>query len=181
MKAVSLSGRMKIGSDSAKVLLSYRKHVGFYLKYSLFVLRVLEGSSFQQFLCWMLKRENIKEQTIQNVYVNVFPLRRKNGKGLAGKCDVDRGKIRIYPKSKKFCRGFTKKFDKKTLMVYAGNRARAALIHELLHLKYAADEQTVRNLAKEYFVAFTRNQSVNCSQVFCVYTLIFKSCPSRSL
>jgi hypothetical protein len=33
--------------------------------------------------------------------------------------------------------------------VFAWNRARTALIHELLHLKYTVDEKTVRELAKK--------------------------------
>ncbi len=173
-KASSLSSKMKINVDSEKVGVFSPKHVGFYMKYSFFVVRVLAVPSFQQFLCWMLKRENIEEQTVRRVYVKVFPLRRKNGKGLAGNCDVSRGKIRIYPKSRKFCRVFTQKFDKKTLMMYAGNRARAALIHELLHLKYAADEQKVRALTKAYFFTFTQSQSVNSSRELCIYTMIFK-------
>ena len=44
----------------------------------------------------------------------------------------------------KFCQIFkVQKFGLTTLLAYAGNRARAALIHELLHLKYIADEKTV--------------------------------------
>jgi hypothetical protein len=123
----------------------------------------------------MLKKEKINEQMVRSVYVKVFPFRRKNGKGLAGNCDVSRGKIRIYPKSRKFCMVFTRKFDKKTLMTYAGNRARAALIHELLHLKYAADERKVRELTRDYFFAFKQSQSVNSSRKLYIYTMIFKN------
>ena len=94
----------------------------------------------------MLQKEKIEDQTIRAVHVKLFPLRRKNGKGLAGNCDITRGKIRIYPKTLKFCQMFTQNFGKNTLLLYAGNRARAALIHELLHLKYVEDEKTVREL-----------------------------------
>ncbi len=173
-KASSLSSKLKITVDSEKVGCFSQKHFDFYMKYSYFVVRVLEVPSFQQFLCWMLKKENIEEQIVRSVYVTIFPLRRKNGKGLAGNCDVGKGKIRIYPKSRKFCRVFTQRFDKKTLMAYAGNRARAALIHELLHLKYVADEQKVRALTRDYFFAFTHSQSVNSSRALHVYTMIFK-------
>lgn len=115
------------------------------------------------------------EQMVRAVHVKVFPLRRKNGKGLAGKCAPAKGKIRIYPKTLKFCQVFKQKFGKTTLLAYAGNRARAALIHELLHLKYVADEKTVRELAKEYFFVFIQKQFVQGSNRLLVYTLIFKA------
>jgi hypothetical protein len=75
----------------------------------------------------------------------------------------------------KFCQIFKHKFGKTTLLAYAGNRARAALIHELLHLKYVEDEKTVRELAKEYFFVFIQKQSVQGSNRLWVYTLIFKA------
>lgn len=112
---------------------------------------------------------------VSAVHVKVFPFRGKNGKSVAGNCYIVQGKIRIYPKSMKFCRKFTQKFGKHTLLVYAGNRARVALIHELLHLKYAADEEKVRELTKDYFFAFTQNKPANSSHAHLVYTLIFKA------
>jgi len=121
----------------------------------------------------MLKRENIEEQMVRAVHVKVFPLLRKNGKGLAGKCDLAKGKIRIYPKTLKFCQIFTQNFGKNTLLVYTGKRARAALIHELLNLKYVEDEKTVRELTKEYFFVLTQKQSTQSSYKRWVYTLIF--------
>jgi len=53
------------------------------------------------------------------------------------------GKIRIYAKTIKLCTIFRKKFSGDRLFAYAGNRERAALIHMLLHLKYASDEEKV--------------------------------------
>jgi hypothetical protein len=170
-----LSSKMKITVDPVNLESFSQKHIGFYMKYSSFALRALERSSFQKFLCWMLNRENIEEQMIRGVYVKVFPLRRQNGKGLAGNCDITKGRICIYPKTIKFCRVFTQKWGKRTLLVYAGNRARAALIHELLHLKYTTDEEKVRELAKEYFFAFTQNQSANNSHALRIYAMIFKA------
>jgi hypothetical protein len=75
-------------------------------------------------LQWMLRREKIEEHMVRAVQVKVFPLRRKNGKGLAGNCDLSQGKIRIYPKTMTFCRAFKQKFGKTSLLVYAGSRAR---------------------------------------------------------
>ena len=155
----SLSNKMRISVDQEKLGNFSRNHVKFYLKYSSFVFRALKKPSFQKFLHWMLKKERIEEHTVNVVHVKVLPLRRENGKGIAGNCDTTRGRIRIYPKTVKFCRIFTQKFGRNTLLVYAGNRARAALIHELLHLKYTEDEKTVRELAKSYFCIFTRKRS----------------------
>jgi hypothetical protein len=171
----SLSSKMEIAIDFEKFDAFSQNHVRFYMKYSSFVFRSLKRHSFQKFLYWMLRRENIDEQTIRAVHVKVFPLRRKNGKGLAGNCAPAKGKIGIYPKTLKFCRIFMQKFGKSTLLTYAGNRARATLIHELLHLKYVEDEKTVRELAKEYFFVFIQKKSVQNSNNLWVYTHIFKT------
>jgi hypothetical protein len=170
-----LSSKIKITVGPEKLESFSQDHVGFYMKYSSFVFRSLKRPAFQKFLHWMLRREKIEEQMVKAVHVKVFPLRRKNGKGLAGNCDTTRGKIRIYPKTVNFCRAFTQKFGKNTLLVYAGSRARAALIHEVLHLKYATDEKKVRELAKEYFFAFTRNKPSNSSQTLSIYAMLFKA------
>jgi hypothetical protein len=170
-----LSSKMKITVNLEKLDGFSQNHVRFYMKYSSFVFRSLKRPSFQKFLSWMLRKEKIDEQMVRAVHVKVFPLRRKNGKGLAGNCAPAEGKIRIYPKTLKFCRIFTQKFGKHTLLAYAGNRARAALIHELLHLKYVEDEKTVRELAKEYFFVFMQKQYAQNSNKLWVYTLIFKA------
>jgi len=169
-----LSSKIKINAILEQPSLSL-DHAGFYINYSSFVFRSLKRPSFQKFLKWMLRREKIEEHMVRAVQVKVFPLRRKNGKGLAGNCDLSQGKIRIYPKTMTFCRAFKQKFGKPSLLVYAGSRARAALIHELLHLKYATDEKKVRKLAKEYFFTFTRNKASNSSQSLTIYTMIFKA------
>src|SRR3989304_4571556 len=168
-----LSSKIKITVGPGKPEGFSQRHVGFYMNYSSFVFRALRRPSFQKFLQWMLRRERIETQMVGAVDVKVFPLRRKNGKGLAGTCNTTRGKIRIYPKTMKFCREFTQKFGKSTLLMYAGSRARAALIHELLHLKYETDEKKVRELAKEYFFAFTRNKHSNNKQANFICTMIF--------
>ena len=170
----ALSNKMKVTATIGKRDFFSQKHYSFYTNYSSFVIRSLKRPSFQRFLSWMLQREKIGEQVVRAVHVKVFPFRRKNGKGLAGNCAPAEGKIRIYPKTVKFCRKFTQKFGKHSLLVYAGNRARAALIHELLHLKYVEDEKTVRELTKEYFFAFVQKHPAQSSCNLWVYTLIFK-------
>ena len=123
----------------------------------------------------MLKKENMEEQIVSAVQVKVLPVERKNGKGVAGKCNTARGRIRIYPKTVKFCQTFKQKFGRSSLLAYAGNRARAALIHELLHLKYEEDEKTVRELAKEYFGIFTQKQRTQSARALFIYTMIFNA------
>ena len=171
----SLSSKMRISCDHEKLRNFSQKQVRFYLKYSSFVFRALRKLAFQKFLHWMLKKETIEEQAVRAVHVKVLPLRRKNGKGIAGNCDTARGRIRIYPKTSKFFQAFKQKFGWNTLLKYAGNRARAALIHELLHLKYTGDEKTVRELTKDYFRIFTQKQSARNSLALCIYTMIFSA------
>jgi hypothetical protein len=170
-----LSSKMRISVDSKKLEGFSQNHVKFYLKYSSFVFKALKKPSFQKFLRWMLKKEKIEEQIVSAVQVKVLPFRRKNGNGVAGKCNTARGRIRIYPKTMKFCQTFKQKFGRNNLLAYAGNRARAALIHELLHLKYEEDEKTVRELAKDYFRAFTQKQCKQSSRSVFIYTMIFNA------
>jgi len=166
---------MRISVDHEKLENFSQNHVKFYLKYSSFVFRALKKPSFQKFLRWMLKKEKIEAQIVRAVHVKVLPFRRKNGKGVAGKCNTAIGRIRIYPKTMKFCQIFKQKFGRNTLLVYAGSRARAALIHELLHLKYAEDEKTVRELAKDYFCIFTQKQCIQSARSLFIYTMIFNA------
>jgi hypothetical protein len=168
-----LSSKIKITADPEKPESPPHKHVSFYLHYSSFVFKSLQKRAFQKFLHKMLKTENIQEQSITEVHVKVFPLRRSNGRGLAGNCVPARGKIQIYPKTMTFFRAFKEKFGKNTFLAYACSRARAALIHELLHLKYATDEKRVRELAKEYFFAFTRKTFHRDGRSLFSYTMIF--------
>jgi len=175
LETFSLSSKMRISVDHEKLRNFSQNHVKFYLKYSSFVFRALRKPFFQKFLHWMLEKEKIEEQAVRAVHIKVLPFRRKNGKGVAGKCDTSRGRIRIYPKTMKFCQVFKQKFGRNTLLVYAGNRARVALIHELLHLKYIEDEKTVRALAKDYFCIFTQKQPAQSSKALCIYTMIFNA------
>ena len=174
-KNFQLSSKMRISVDHEKLESFSQNHVKFYLKYSSFVFKTLKKHSFQKFLRWMLKKEKIEEQIVSAVQVKVLPFRRQKGQGVAGKCNIAQGRIRIYPKTIKFCQVFKQKFGRNNLLAYAGNRARAALIHELLHLKYAKDEKTVRELAKEYFCIFTQKQCTQSARVPFIYAMIFNA------
>jgi hypothetical protein len=84
VEAQLLSSKMKISVDHKKLENFSQNQFRFYLKYSSLVFRALKNSPFQKFLYWMLKKEGIEEQIVKAVDVNVLPLRRKNGKGIAG-------------------------------------------------------------------------------------------------
>ncbi len=83
----------------------------------------------------MLLVESIEEKTVNTIDIIVFPAPRKNGFNIVGKCDPFRGRIRIYPKTFNYSSAFKKKYGKDYFFTFVGNRARAALIHELLHLE----------------------------------------------
>jgi hypothetical protein len=168
-----LSSKIKIDIEDGKT--DRYKHLGFYTKYSLFILKALRKSSFQEFLYRMLLVENIEEKNVNTVDIKVFPAPRKNGFNIVGKCDTFRGRIRIYPKSFNYCYAFRKKYGKNYLFSFVGNRARAALIHELLHLKYTRDEKKVQELTGIYFSAYMKKQPVKNSNLIRLHDLIFSS------
>ncbi len=168
-----LSNKIKIGNENDKTSLS--KHFGFYANYSRFILKALKKPSFQEFLCAMLLAENIEEKIVNTVYVKVFPAPRKNGFNIVGKCDTFRGRIRIYPKTFNYCYAFRKKYGKDYFFVFVGNRARAALIHELLHLKYISDEEKVQELTGIYFSVYLKKQLDKNSNLVSLNDLIFAS------
>ena len=170
-----LTNKTKISVSTVKLRKLPQTQVGFYMKYASFVFRTLNRPSFQRFLRWMLRKENIGEEMVSDVQVRVFPFRRKNGNGLAGNCNTYRGRIRIYPKTLEFCQDFMDASGKDVFISYAGSRARAALIHELLHLKYTTDEETVRELTKEYFSFFIQNRFAQSAHGPSVYDLVFNA------
>ena len=96
-----ISSKIKIGLEYDKT--DFSTHFGFYTNYSRFILKVLKKSSFQEFLCSMLLAENIEEKIVNTVDIKVFPAPRKNGFNIVGKCDIFRGRIRIYPKTFNYC------------------------------------------------------------------------------
>jgi len=166
-----LSGKIRIGPEYSKG--DFSKHYGFYTNYSRFTLKALTKSSFQEFLCRMLLAENIEEKFVNTVDIKIFPAPRKNGFNIVGKCDTFRGRIRIYPKTFNFCNEFKKKYGKDYLFAFVGNRARAALIHELLHLKYVSDEGKVRELTDIYFSAYMERRYYKNLNLISLLGLIF--------
>ncbi len=128
----------------------------FYKKYAAFVLKALRNPRFQRFLKWIIRQEKIEENKVEDVQVRIFPFQKENGNGLAGRYK-SKGLILIFPKRFDFCLGLLQEHGKEQALSYIKNRAQAALIHELLHVKYASDEEKVRKLTKEYFNIFAEN------------------------
>jgi len=129
------------------------KHAEFYFKYAKVVAETLRCHSFQSFLDWVIKKENINKDEVRDIRVIVFPSKNERGKRLAGRCSK-RGQISIYPKGIKAILRLLVKNKKEKLGFYLKKRAMSTLIHELLHVKYLDDEERVRELTKSYFDVF---------------------------
>jgi hypothetical protein len=151
-----------------------KRHVDFYTKYASAVFKSLKKPFFQKFLGWMLTRENIEEQDVEMVQIRIFPFKKKDGKFLRGRCLIRRREIRIYPKRFESLRDLVHKFGKKGIVSYAKDRAKATLIHELLHLKYAGDEDKVKKLTQKYFTIFDRRRNSEKSYTSAVSRMLFK-------
>ena len=123
----------------------------------------------------MLLTENIEEKIVNTVDIKIFPAPRKKGFNIVGKCDTFRGRICIYPKTFNYCYAFRKKYGKNYLFSFVGNRARAALIHELLHLKYISDEKKVQELTGIYFSEYIQKRFDKNSNLISLQDLIFAS------
>ncbi len=171
-KKNSISGKIKISQSTEKEL-SFKNNK-FYSKYSRFIFKALGRYRFQEFLNSMLKLEDIDEKQVDSIKIALYPVHKRRGFGIAGTCNPFTGKIWIYPKTEKFCDAFSEKYGRDLLVMYAGNRARASLIHELLHLKYTSDEDTVRVLTRTYFSEYIRENDGQSGSLS-VYNLIFKN------
>jgi hypothetical protein len=150
-----------------------QKRLRFYEKYAALVQRTLKRPLFQRFLRWMLRREAIEKHQVKDIQVRVLPFLKDNGNTLAGRCNR-RGEILLYPKRLDSCRKLTSKFGKKSAFLYIKSRARAALVHELLHLKYSSNEDKVRKLTEKYLKIFNRGaRNVRNPQLHSVLKILF--------
>ncbi len=150
-----------------------KKRLGFYIKYASVVLKTLKKPLFLKFLSWIIKKENIEEDRVEAVQVMVFPFRKKNGNGLAGRC-TSKGEIFIYPKRLNFFRKMMQNCKKQKIYLYLKSRAMATLIHELLHLKYSKEEK-VRELTEKYFNTFIKHQSTQNPDIHSVVKMLFSN------
>ena len=149
-----------------------KRHISFYRKYASFVAKALSKPLFQSFLSWLLKRENIDKDLIQDIQVRVFPFHKKNGNSLAGKI-INKCKIIIFPKSAKFYRELAAKHGSEIAHSYVKSRAWATLIHEILHSKYSSDEERVRRLTERYFNIYARNEKTEDLESV-IFEILFK-------
>lgn len=131
----------------------------FYNNYAVYVFRCLKKPIFQKFLKWVLNREKIQKDEIKNVQIRIFPSIKKNGNCLNGKCNSN-GELFLYPKRLAVCRKKKQKIKSRSFREYIEGRARASLIHELLHIKYRADEKIVKKLTKKYYSIFQSNNDL---------------------
>jgi hypothetical protein len=155
-----LSSKIKVAGENNRPDI-IETHPGFYSHYSRFTLSALRKTSFQEFIFWMLSSEKIEENSVNSVYIQIYPAAKKSGLNVVGRCNTSKGRIRIYPKSFYFCKDLRKNLGRKVLFAFVGNRARAALIHELLHLKYSNDEKKVRELTDLYFCAYMKKKQLD--------------------
>jgi len=144
----------------------------FYGAYAIVVFRCLRKPIFFKFLNWVLKREKIQKGKVKNVQIRMFPSIKNNGNPLIGKCNTQ-GEVFLYPKRLDICRKKIKKMKPESFKKYVEGRARASLIHELLHLKYESDENKVKQLTKKYFTIFYRNQNSEQSDITKYKEMIF--------
>ena len=155
IKGPKLAGKIRKVAHPQKVAKS-SENLRFYTKYAAFVLKVLRKPRFQKFLKWILRREKIEEDMVEDVQVRFFPFQKENGNGLAGRYKSE-GRILIFPKRFEFCQELMQEHGKEKALSYIEKRAQATLIHEFLHAKYAGDEEKVRKLTKKYFNIFSEN------------------------
>ncbi len=172
MDKPKLLNKIRVVSNPKKVEACPEKRLQFYTNYASAVSETLRKPLFQKFLNWMIKRENIEKKAVKDIQVRVFPFQNENGKSLAGRCSNE-GVILIFPKRRSFLQKKLQVHKKGKVRFYLKSRAMAALIHELLHLKYESNESEVRQLTKKYFSAFICHQTANAERVDIVQNMLF--------
>jgi hypothetical protein len=172
MQKLKLTSKIRMVANPQKVVKASERRLRFYTKYADFVLKTLKKPLFQKFLNWVIKRENIEGHMVKNIQVRVFPFQKENGKRLVGRWN-SKGEIFIYPKRLDFFRRMMRNGKKETVYFYIKCRARATLIHELLHVKYLDDENNVRELTKKYFNIFIQHQNTQNSNSCRIQKMLF--------
>jgi hypothetical protein len=172
MKMSELSNKIRVVSNRKKVESCPEKGLHFYTNYASVVSETLRKPIFQRFLDWIIKREEIEKNAVKDIQVRVFPFRKENGKSVAGRCNSE-GVILIFPKKRSFLQKKMQNHKKEKVRFYLKSRAMAALIHELLHVKYESNENKVRKLTKKYFRIFIRHQNVNTQRAHNIQKILF--------
>ena len=173
MDKPKLSNKIRVVSNPRKLEACPEKRLQFYTDYASAVSDTLRKPLFQKFLHWIMKREQIEKMAVKDIQVRVFPFEKENGKPVAGRCNTDDGVILIFPKRRSFLRKKLQNHNKEKVRFYLKSRAMAALIHELLHMKYEGNESKVRRLTKKYFGIFIRHQNPNAQNAHAVQKILF--------
>lgn len=172
MNRSKLSNKIRVVSNPKKVESCTEKRLNFYTNYAAAISETLKKPMFQKFLDGILQREKIEKAAVKDIQVRVFPFKKENGKFLAGRCS-DEGVIRIFPKRQTFLEKKLQDHKKEKVRFYLRSRAMAALIHEILHVKYEGDESKVRQLTRKYFGIFIRHQNANTQHVYSIQKMLF--------
>jgi hypothetical protein len=162
-----LISRIRITLDPQKKRKSSEQKIRYYEKYAFLVSKALKEPLFQKFLHRIIKNENIEIDKIRDIRIKTFPLKKENGNRLAGKCN-NKGVICLYPKGISVYHKLMLNWKRDRVNFYVKCRARAALIHEVLHIKYLSQEVKVRTLTRKYFKTFIRltNPDTNHQTIF---------------
>jgi hypothetical protein len=172
MKMSKLSSKIRVVSNPKKVESCPEKRLHFYTNYASVVSETLRKPIFQRFLDWILKREKIEKNAVKDIQVRVFPFQKENGKSVAGRCNNE-GVILIFPKKRIFIKKKMQDHKKEKVRFYLKSRAMAALIHELLHVKYESNESKVRKLTKKYFGIFIQHQNPSTQKAHNIQKILF--------
>ena len=156
----SLSTRIRITVDPQKRGKASTKRRRYYEKYTTLVSETLKEPAFQTFVRSLLKKENMAMEKITDIQIKTFPVKKDNGNRLVGKCNTQ-GVICLYPQGIRFWQKRLPAWREDEVTFYIKCRARAALIHEVLHTKYLGREGKVRELARKYFNAFMRRSKLD--------------------
>ncbi len=172
MDKKKLSNKIRVVSNRKKTASCPEKRLRFYTKYASLVSATLRKPLFQKFLNWIIKRENIEKKAVKDIQVRIFPFQKENGNSLAGRCNHE-GVILLFPKRRKFLQRKMGDYEKEKIHFYIKGRARAALIHELLHVKYESNERKVRQLTKKYFGIFVHHQNITTQKINGLQNMLF--------
>lgn len=137
-----------------------------YRGYAEAVFSALQHSRFQLFLGWLLRHEHIPLQHIKAIHIRTFPRTKANGRYLNG-TSTGKGIITLYPVA------MGKNVKNKDIhpsetfsLRYVQWRARATLIHEILHLKYRHHEPRVRQLTQQHIQRCMQPKTRRMKRVF---------------
>lgn len=172
MEQPKLLNKIRVVSNPNKAEVCPEKQLQFYTNYASAIFETLRKPLFQKFITWIVKREQIEKKAVKDIQVRVFPFQKENGRSLAGKCSSE-GVILIFPKKLSFLQKKLQIHKKEKVRFYLKSRAMAALIHELLHLKYESNESKVRKLTKKYFRIFICHQTGNTEKVDNIQNMLF--------